>query len=251
MNKALLLLLTIVSLSQAIENWNDIKPHSYGVNNITINILPGSQTLKLDTDNQGSADTPLMSGFGIGIHSKASLKQYHYKQAEFFWAGGVDLNIISQSILNTLDSNSLQDMNFNLEFGFSSHIENLIFSTSIGGKWNYLTYTNPVISTIEQETTNLQGIIGYGEVALGYNFKPWTVGGIYNLGIGNYEKGYLGYSKDINLIIQKVSIPFQKNVDKNTAFIITPSYSISTNKDRSFTFREAKIIISFSWLYGF
>jgi len=240
MKKILLSLVTLVSLSQAIENWNDIKPHSYGRNNLTVNILPGTLSQDITSPN-GDITRDFAKTFGIGIHSKASLKEYHYKQADFFWAGGFDFNFYKSDIIDSKTTSDIEELKGNLEFGLASHIDNLIYSTSLGGTYTYFGSSEDTI-----DSTNSYSF--YGEIALGHNINNFSYGLIYKLELEKHDTGYFGYENTLNLLKNTITIPLQKNLDKNTAISFTPSYSFAT--DGSFKQNEVKFIVQFSWLYG-
>jgi len=241
MKKILLSLVTLVSLSQAIENWNDIKPHSYGRNNLTVNVLPGTLVQDITTPN-GDITRDFAKTFGIGIHSKASLKEYHYKKADFFWAGGFDFNFYQSNIIGSTTTSDIQELKGNLEFGLASHIGNLIYSGSVGGTYTYFG------STADTTSSSHNSYSGYGEVALAHNTRLFTYGVIYRLELEKHDTGYFGYPNTLNLLKNTITVPLQKNLDRNTAISFTPSYSFAT--DGSFKQNEAKFIFQFSWLYG-
>jgi len=243
MKRILLSLVTIVSMSQAIENWNDIKPHSYGRNNLTINILPGTLQNEIESGSD-SVKRSVFKTFGIGIHSKASLKEFHYKQADFFWAGGVDWKLYKQEDLNGGDT-EYSDLDANIEFGLALNLGNLIYSGVLGGRYNY---SDPTSDSDTAESTGTPFI--YGEAALAYDFRTWTIGGIYKIEQGSYSEGYRGISQDIDVIKQTITIPLQYNVDRNTAVAFTPSYSVTDDRDSTLKETEYKFIIGFTWLYG-
>ena len=241
MKKILIPLLLISSFANAIENLNDIKPHSYGRNNLTLNVLPGTISSNIES-NQGSVSLSPLKGYGFGIHSKASIKEYHYKKSEFFWAGGVDFKIYKSNILNQNTSIEFQDISGNVEFGYSTHINKLLMSSSIGGVYSYAGFSQ------NSSNSSFSSISEYGEVSVGYDFDKWILGGIYNISNNSLNTGYKGYLKPLNIIRHTLSIPIQKNLDRNTAIIFKPSFSYG--KDNSFIEKEAKFTIGFSWLYG-
>lgn len=232
MKKIILGAFLIVASANAIENWNDIKPHDYGKENLTVNLVPG--IYKMNSSNKGAVVSPF-NGLELGIHSKASLKEYFYKKGEIFWAGGVNIAAYKPDISNISD---MKIVNGNIEIGYSTNIyNNILLSVSSGGILKN-SNKNAISNTI---SVNQYG--GYIEGAAGINIKKWTLGGIYKL---SYLK-----EKNSNNVSGDIRIPIQHNVDIDTAMVFTPEYTYTKNLTGSSNYKEYKFTIGFSWLYGY
>ena len=254
MFKSLIPLALIPFTVFAIDNMNDVKPHSYGLQNITINLTPVfSRTSAEYSPGEVSDKVGIGRSFGFGIHSKASLKEYHYKKAEIFWEG-------SSTLLYGKDNNGedLLDVYGDMALGFSSNAGSLVLAGTIGiaGYWNEAYYTIPktvtseisvpgttsglAVDTIEPDffvSGTKKGVIGYSEQAIGINTTNYSILFIHRFSIYNYNHGI----RTKNWL----SVPISFNDGRNSATIITPSY----RRDNYTGEEQLWLTLSFSWIY--
>jgi len=230
--KLLIINLLAVSLF-AIDNINDIKPHSYGVQNLTIDLLPGTYNEKI----KGKSTVDPMNKFGLIIHSKASLKEFYYKKAEIFWGGSG-----GYSYLRDKFDNDIQNLDIETNIGLSTNFLNLIYAVDMGvhGKWITTTGKTTADSfdlTTKEDSNTIGKIYFYGEGAIAKDFGGFAIASIYRISTYN-ENAQLNFRN-------KISLQYQSNVDRSTAFNITPSYQYDRNKKESIY----QVLIGFSWLY--
>jgi len=193
--------------------------------NVTINVLPGLST----TTKDSTTVIDNLNTFGIEIHSKASLKQYHYKKGEFFWEGGGQF-LISKDIQGT----DLELFSIESDMGYSTNIhENFLLATDIGLNGEWLNYT----PTGQEKQTNKELYV-YGEIVAGFDFqKKYSILSIYRHSL--FKELGKNYFKS------EISLPIQYNVDRDTAINIIPSYE----HNNLYNMDTYKIMIGFSWLY--
>jgi len=222
--------LTLSSSLFAVDNINDIKPLSYGQNNITVNFLLGSQ---YEEQNSQTLVDP-GSTFGVGIHSKASLKEIHYKVADIYWEGGGEY-----SYQKYKNNDEIQNLYFDLDLGVASHVSNLLYSANAGVAWTWknTTYALENIPATGETDDTYSKMSVFGEGTLAYDFGKYSLGTTYRVSMYNEEGSFH--------LIHKIKLPLQYNVDRFTAVTLTPSYEYDIDTDHKkywFTF-------GFSWLY--
>lgn len=233
--KILVLIIGLFLNAFAIDNWNDIKPDSYGKNNFSVSFLTGLNSNEYAIHSDYVKDS--WNTYGVKLHSKASLKEIHYKAADIFWTGEVTYaKITQQSFLTneTIDNDSLSG---NIGIGVASNLSDfIIHSVSIGGGWSYNSFENSSSSSP----------YAFTEAALAVNFPKLTMGAIYRISMKSYDNFYDSQSK-IDALEFKLSIPIQYNVTSKTAFIVTPI--IINTVDTGVALKESMVTFGFSWIY--
>lgn len=233
--KILVLIIGLFLNVFAIDNWNDIKLESYGKNNFSVSFLTGLNNNDYAVHSEYVKDD--WNSYGIKLHSKASLKEIHYKAADIFWTGEVTyVKVTQKSFLNdeTIDNNSLSG---NIGIGIASNLSKfVIYSGSVGGGWNYNSF----------EDSSSSAPFLFTEVALALNFTDLTIGSIYRISTKTYDTFY-GLDSKIDGLEFKLSIPIQYNVTSKTAFIVTPI--IINTVDTGVALKESMVTVGFSWIY--
>ena len=228
--KSILLGGLIISSSSlfAIEGMMDIDPHNYSKQVFTLGLLPGSSKIKSNDKSYYRV--------GLDLHNKASLKELHYKKAEIFWQGGGGLFYYKGNGLEK------QNVKFNIEFGLSSQISNIVSSVSVGGLYDYYSTTDNNNTTVSsgQVAPYIQGAIGtvFGKHEIGF------IGTMYK-----YTKDYDGMNTLLNKPIKtEIKGVYTYRSSREIGVSFSPYYSIikdSSSKDE----KEIGLNIMFTWAY--
>ena len=251
LNKLLLAGCILSSSLMAIENVNDIKTHNYGGNNLTINILPGSDFTTKTIDNV-KTDNEYANAFGIGIYSKSSLKEYYYKGGEWFWDGGVSYFLFNSK--NVDNSASEQNrVNAHSGIGFTTNV-NETFLTSLGSGIGYKyistkdSNTTSSILSSSKKNTSFSNPYVYGEAAMAIDTFDYSVGLIYKLSLMSIEKGYYGSPTKNVLYEHSLRMPIQFNSGSDNSFVITPTVNVTHS--RYFNENNIMLMFGYSWKYN-
>lgn len=243
--------LSLISNLYGIDNWNDSKKHSYGRNNISVKLFPGLSQTEIK-ESSGTSKIKAFKKFGIGLHSKAAIKEIHYKEGEFFWEGTVNYQIYNYYPGGGSSKSDINDLYVDLGTGYNTNIGNIILEGSGGigyiHRSEQVDQTTSTVLTTTTPTTKYEtkGPLIYGEIGVGLDYRKWSIGAIGRV-------SYLDF--DINGQSNKalktdIKIPIQKNVDQNTAVIYTPSISKIKSSNGNYEETEIKMIITFSWIYN-
>jgi len=218
----------------AVENMNDFSKHSYGKNNFTLNLIPGSS----GATKNGTSYIDPMNTFGLELHSKASLKQYHYKVGEIFWEGGGKIYLLKDK-----DGTEYVYSSLEVDFGYTTNLSIFTFGTDIGisGDWTNTTLLNEdkdlLDNNVNTDNTNNEVYL-YGEGFIGMDIlEKWSLGGV--LRYSAFRDNGENYSK------YKISMPIMYKNTLNSAVTFTPSYE----KNKMTNIETYQLTIGFSWLY--
>lgn len=243
MKKIILSAFLIVVSANAIENWNDIEPNSYQKNNLTVNVIPGTykQNVKIQNTHVNNFLSPF-NGFSIGIYNKISLKEN--KKTDIFVFGGVDFASYKKDDLlynNEKLTLNIQRISGNVELCYATNSKNVISSVSLGAIFNRYDFFNDSLNY----NTNEYG--GYLEESIGINLDILTVGEI--IKVSKLHSGNNSIFTKMNSMNFDFKIPIQKNIDKDTAVIVSPEYTYRRILNSSDRTEEYKLTIGLSWLY--
>lgn len=225
----------------AIDNFNDIKPHSYGLNNLSIGVTPGVYSSISDSDNYKDS---YGNGVGLLLHSKSSLKQYHYKRGEWFWDGGVSAYLIKNKYTDKPNTNNL-DLNIFSGIGLSSNYKKLINAVSMGLGYRHI--SNEDSNKNDGSSDTFGSAYLYGEYAIGSNFKDIPIGIIYKAMIMEGDANQNNQDKSDFIFEQRLRMPIQVNKNRDHAITYTPEIRFIKHGN----YKEANILltIGLSWIY--